>query len=152
MTREQQLGAILEAIGGLKANVEGLRRDLGEIKEEAAASEARSSQSRGRLYERVEELAVLTTRLEGDVKVAGATSAQARDGVAHLAKKVDEHSGKLDAHIKVVMPIIRKVRRLEWRVTLFLTAVTAVGGGIWWLIASNAGAIWRALLSLLPRG
>jgi len=50
------------------------------------------------------------------------------------------------------MPVIRKVRRLEWRVTLFLTALTAVVGGLWWLITSNFGAIWKGIISLLPRG
>jgi len=152
MTQQQQLGAILEAIGGLKAHVEGLRRDIGEIKTEAEASEERSRESRARLYERVDELAKITMRVEGEAKVATLTSAQARDGVGHLASKVDEHSRKLDGHIKVVMPVVRKVRRLEWRVTLFLTGLTAVGGGLWWLITSNFGAIWKGLVSLLPRG
>ena len=66
MTQQQQLGAILEAIGGLKAHVEGLRRDLGELKQEAEASEGRSRDSRARLYERVEELALTTARVEGE--------------------------------------------------------------------------------------
>ena len=152
MTQQQQLGAILEAIGGLKANVEGLRRDLGELKSEGEASEQRSRESRAKLYERVEDLALTISRVEGEAKLATATSAQARDGVGHLAKTVEDHSRKLDAHIKVVMPVLRKVKRLEWRVTLFLTALTAVGGGIWWLITSNFGAIWKGIVSLLPRG
>src|SRR5688500_8177914 len=120
MTQNQQLGAILEAIGGLKANVEGLRRDLGDLKDEADESEERSRESRARLYERVDELAVTTTRVEGDAKLAVATSAQARDGVGHLANQVTKHADgvtelatqvakhadKLDAHIKVVTPVI----------------------------------------------
>jgi hypothetical protein len=32
---------------------------------------------------------------------------------------------------------------------MFLTGLALVGGGVWWLIASNAGAIWKAVIDML---
>jgi hypothetical protein len=48
-------------------------------------------------------------------KLAVATSAQARDAIGYLALEIKGHGEELDSHIKVVLPIMRKVRRLEWR-------------------------------------
>jgi chromosome segregation ATPase len=151
-TAQELLGQIQRTLGQLEANVEGLRRDVAEIKVEAAEVAGHSTESRARLHERVDGLVMSIQKVELDAKLATATAAQARDAIGHLTSELQHHGEKLDAHIKIVVPVVKRVRRLEWRMALFLTAVGAVGAFLWWAVSSNASAIWKAAVKLFGGG
>lgn len=150
-TIQEQMGQILLMLGRLEGELTAVRRDAETVRKLNEDEKENAHNSRSKIYDQVGQLTTAVARLEGDVKLAAATAAQARDTSSHAAAEVAAQAKALDVHVKQMAPVARRVRRLEMRIAIFLGLLTAIGGGLWYLITNNAKAILEALSGLFTR-
>lgn len=131
-TIQEQLGQILHKMGGIEAKLEVVMRE-----------QADATQSRRHIYEHLDTVREDIGEVRRDIAIAVQVSKQANEAAVDAADR-------LDKHIKMASPVLRRMRRIDARLALIFAAGGAVAGAIWALVSSNWSAILETIKRLLP--
>lgn len=121
-------------LGRLEEGLAGMREDMAEVKLEVQRDRVDASESRRRVYEKLEGAELRLEQVDSTVRVLG--------GV------VEKQTNRIDALEPTVRKTAKNVAQWNWRWGLVVAGVTFIGTGIWWLIRPNAGAIWTFIQTL----
>jgi hypothetical protein len=126
---------ILMLLGELRESVVGLREDVAEIKAEAGNDRRDASESRRRIYQKLDDGEKRLMKMESTVRVIGGVVEKQGQRVSELEPTVNRTAGE--------------VRRWTMLGAFIGTGVIALGGFVAWIIQSNGAALWNALIRLL---
>lgn len=122
---------ILMLLGELKEGLKGVREDMAEVKTAAGLDRENASESRRRIYEKLEEGDRRLMEVESTVRVMSGVVAKATSRVEALEPQVKKTADT--------------VRNWTIRGGAIATAVAAFGGFMLWLISAHGGTIWKYL-------
>lgn len=130
------LGQLLEAVNGLRRDVDQLREEHNEI--ERSASEGRRN-----LHDRIEATSERLSRLDNTVVVAGTQIAQIRDVVLGLERDTKMAKATLENE---VMPVVRTVNLIEGAGKKYLVRSAIAGAGLATGIGGAIVANWSTII------
>lgn len=130
-TRDQ----ILMLLGEMKEGLKGVKEDIAEMKAAADEGARDASESRRRLYEKMESGEQRTTELESTVRI--------------MAGVVEKQTVRIDLMEPQLRQTTATLRAWTVRGGMIATAMAALGGFIVWMVQQNGMALWRALVHLL---
>jgi hypothetical protein len=104
------------------------------VKASAQADRNEARTSRHHAYARLDDAISRLVKAESAIRVMG--------------KVVD----RADKRINELEPIVKaSATTLAWRGGIIVTAATAVGAGLWWVLSNNWLAIWRFVDQFIPK-
>ncbi len=133
---------LMRILGRVENKVDGMAERLDRFEIELSEDRKATSESRGRMYERIEETSARVVEVEKTVIVAGGVVAQQRDVISGLKKTFDEE-------VKPTLAEWTRLKTLGWgmRVVLVSAGVSiGVFGAAFLWFGETIGPIIRRML------